>query len=128
MTKTVPGDCRNREMSSRLVLSSEAEGQSVAQPRALMPDRPFREQNCEGRALIQDPARPRLTSSCGQDLYVSFRRPSEKAAALRLFIGTRRQNFPAPYDVLTNHEQPQRTAGRMPRAIPRGVDVKGMDL
>jgi len=57
-----------------------------------------------------------------------FRLCDRQLAALRFFIGTKRQKFLDTHYVRTNDEQPQRTAGRTPRVIPRGGDGKGADL
>jgi len=126
MTKSE--DRRRIEMPSRLNLLDEAEGPGLARLRVSKPDLSFRKQNCGRRALIQNLARPSLASSCGQDLYMWFRLCDRQLAALRFFIGTKRQNFLDTHYVRTNDEQPQRTAGRTPRVIPRGGDGKGADL
>src|SRR6201998_1864361 len=115
-------------MPSRLTLLNEAEGPGPARLRASKPDLSFRKQNCGGRALLQDLAQPSLANTCGQDLYLCFRRCDRQLAALRFFIGTKRQNFLDTHYVRTNGEQPQKTAGRTPRVISRGDDGKGVDL
>jgi hypothetical protein len=115
-------------MPSRLVLLKAAEGPSLARIRVPKPDRSFRNQNCGRRDRIQHLTQPRSARSSRPDLYVCVRRSGGQVTALRYFIGTRWQNFLNIHDVRTNHKQLQRTAGRMPRAIPQVADGKGVDL
>jgi hypothetical protein len=126
--ETMAKDRRRKEMPSRIVLLKEAEGLSLARIRVPKPDRSFRNQNCGGRARVQDLRQPRSARSCGPDLYVCVRWSDGQVTALRYFIGTRRQNFHNTHGVGTIHEQLQRTVGRIPRTIPQVVDGKEVDL
>jgi hypothetical protein len=112
-------------MPGRLVLLNEAEGPSFAWPRVNKADLSLRNQNRDGRVGIPGPAHSCLARSCAPDLYMCVPRCDRQGPALRFFIGTKRQNFLDTYDVRTNHKQPQRIAGHMPRAIPRVVDEEG---
>jgi len=112
-------------MLSPLVLLNEEKGANVERSCVSRPDLSFRDYNSGERVWIEGPVHPCLARSGRPVSKVCVPMTDEQMTALRYFIGTRLQNFLDIQKVRTTHEQTQRPAVRMPRAISRAVSGMG---